>query len=104
MSSKTRTAQFIGAIVTDMARLIGSVVPVWLLALAGAVLVGVLLAPSLTWLPIVLAVCVLLTFAIQLGLQRKEGLVTRIIVSIGGALVIVGFATAVLALSGAPLS
>ena len=82
-----------------MARLIASVVPVWVLAVAGAVAVAVLAAPALTWLPIVLAVCVLLTFAVQLAVARKEGLVTRMIASIGGALVVVVVATAVLAIA-----
>jgi hypothetical protein len=40
----------------------------------------------------------LLTFAIQLILSRKEQLVTRMIFSIGGALVIMAVATAVFAL------
>ena len=78
----------------------------WGIALAGAIMVGVL-APresgtvtALTWLPLVLAGCVLLTFAIQLALQRKEGLVTRMMASLGGALVILAVATAVLALAG----
>ncbi len=82
-----------------MARLIASVVPVWVLALGGAIVVAVLAAPSLTWLPIVLAVCVLVTFAVQLAVARKEGLVTRMIASIGGAVVIAGLATAILAVA-----
>ena len=82
-----------------MVRLIASVVPVWVLALAGTIVVAVLSAPSLTWLPIVLAVCVLATFGVQLAVARKEGLVTRMIASIGGAVVIVGLATAVLAVA-----
>ena len=83
-----------------MAWQIGSVVPVWVVALAGAIAVGVA-APgnSLRWLPIVMAVCVLVTIAIQLGVQRKEGFVTRMIASFAGALVITGLATAVLALT-----
>ncbi len=87
-----------------MAWSLRSVVPVWVVALAGAIVVG-LLAPagtrtvqSLTWLPIVLAGSVLLTFAIQLALQRKEGLVTRMMASLGGALVICAVATGILAL------
>jgi len=89
-----------------MAWQLRSVVPVWVIALAGAVVVGVLApsssttSPALTWLPIVLAGCVLLTFAIQLALQRKEGLVTRLMASLGGALVILAVATAVLSLAG----
>jgi len=36
---------------------------------------------------------VLLTFAIQLSLARKEGLVERIIASLGGAVAILALAT-----------
>lgn len=84
-----------------MAWQIGSVVPVWALALAGAILVAVV-SPgrSFEWLPIVMAVCVLVTIAIQLGVQRKEGFVTRMIASFAGALVITGVATAALAAAG----
>jgi hypothetical protein len=88
-----------------MAWQLRSVVPVWLIALAGAIVVGVLTptdrgtGTALTWLPIVLAGCVLITFAIQLALQRKDGLVTRLMASLGGALIILAVATAVLALA-----
>jgi hypothetical protein len=76
-----------------------SVIPVWVVALAGAVAVGVFAASaSLTWLPIVLAGSVLVTMAIQLALQRKEGLVTRMMASLGGALVICALASGILAL------
>jgi len=82
-----------------MAWSLRSVIPVWLVALAGAVVVGVFAASaSLTWLPIVLAGSVLVTMAIQLALQRKEGLVTRMMASLGGALVICALASGILAL------
>lgn len=87
-----------------MAWSLRSVVPVWVVALAGALVVGAV-APrgsgasaALTWLPIVLAGSVLLTMAIQLALQRKEGLVTRMAASLGGALVICAVATGILVL------
>ena len=87
-----------------MAWSLRSVVPVWVVALVGVIAVGVF-APhesgagaSLTWLPIVLAGSVLVTMAIQLALQRKEGLVTRMMASLGGALVICAVATGILAL------
>ena len=51
---------------------------------------------DLTWLPLALAAVLLLTFVIQLGLSRKEELVTRMIYSIGGAVVILGVGTLVL--------
>ena len=76
-----------------------TILPVWLLTLAAAIAVGVLAgAAYLTWLPVVLAGVLLVTFTIQLTLQRKEETVTRMIFSIGGALVILLGATAVLAL------
>lgn len=73
--------------------------PVWLATLAAAILVGITAGDAfLTWLPVVLAGTLLLTFAIQLILSRKEELVTRMIFSIGGSLVILVIATVVLAL------
>ena len=73
--------------------------PVWLATLAAAIVVGITAGDAyLTWLPVVLAGALLLTFAIQLVLSRKEQLVTRMIFSIGGALVILVVATVVLAL------
>jgi drug/metabolite transporter superfamily protein YnfA len=72
---------------------------VWIAALVGAVLVGVFAGDRfLTWIPVVAAAALLLTFVIQLSLQRKEGLVTRISASFGGVLVILGVATVVLIL------
>lgn len=83
-----------------MAWQLRSVIPVWVLALAGAIVGAALAASSfLTWLPIVLASCVLVTFAIQLALQRKDGLVTRMMASLGGALIILAVATAALAIA-----
>jgi hypothetical protein len=73
--------------------------PVWLLALVGSVLVG-LLSPHdqyFTWLPIVFAAVTIITFCIQLFVRTKTGLVTRMMASLGGAVIILGIATAVLA-------
>lgn len=82
-----------------MAWSLRSVVPVWVVALLGAIVVGVFAASeSLIWLPIVLAGSVLVTMGIQLVLQRKEGLVTRMMASLGGALLICAVATGILAL------
>jgi len=82
-----------------MAWSLRSVIPVWVVALLGVVAVAVFAASrSLTWIPIVLAASVLLTMAIQLALQRKEGLVTRMMASLGGALVICAVATGILVL------
>ena len=71
----------------------------WLAALVAAVLVGVFAGDAfLTWIPVVAAGLVLLTFVVQLSLQRKEGLVNRIIASIGGSIAVLAVATVVLIL------
>lgn len=77
---------------------LASIIPIWLLVLAAALVVAVV-TPGFeffTWLAIVLAAAVLLTFAVQLGLQRKEGFNGRLALSTGGALVIVTVAAAIL--------
>lgn len=77
-----------------------SVAPVWLVAVVGAVLVG-LVAPQqdyFTWLGVVLAAVVILTFAIQLSTQKIEGFVGRGMASIGVSVVILAIASGVLAL------
>ena len=82
---------------------LSSIVPVWLVAIVGAVLVGLIASPSgiYRWLSIVLTVVVLLTFIIQLALPSKEGLVLRMAASIGGAVVLLSVATGILVLAGA---
>lgn len=80
-----------------MSRLNRSVIPVWAAAIVGAVLVGVFAGSGfLTWIPVVLGALILLTAAIQLALQRKEGFVTRMVASLVGALVVLVVASAVL--------
>lgn len=75
-----------------------SVTAVWIATAVGALAV-VLVTPTAqqyTWLPLVLALAVILTFVLQLSLQNKVGLVSRITLSLGGALVILMIATLVL--------
>ena len=81
---------------------ISSVVPVWVLSLASAIVIAVLLPPHqyLTWVAVVLAGAVILTFLIQLGLRRKEGFVVRAMASMGGSAVILAVASGVVALLG----
>ena len=78
---------------------LASILPVWVLALGGAIVVGVATSDDgyLVWLPILLAALVILTFFIQLGIQRKDGFVIRAMTSITGATLIVGVATAIIA-------
>ncbi|HWH25207.1 MAG TPA: hypothetical protein VNT53_00995 [Pseudolysinimonas sp.] len=76
-----------------------TIVPVWLATLVGVFLVAFIAGSAyLTWLPVGLAGAFLLTSVIQLALHRKEGLVSRMVASTVGALVILGIATAALAL------
>ena len=76
---------------------LASIVPVWVLSLVAAVLVAVLVTTDAsTWLAIALAASVIIAFAIQLGIQKKEGFVLRIMASVTGAVIVLGVATAVL--------
>ena len=81
---------------------ISSVLPVWVLSLVGAVLIAVLLPREqyLTWVAIVLAGAVILTFLIQLGLRRTDGFVVRAMASIGISALILAIASGVVALLG----
>ena len=77
---------------------LASIVPVWILVLAATVIVAIA-TPGFeffTWLPIVLAASIVLTFCVQLGIRRKEGFNGRIILSASGALVIVTVAALIL--------
>ena len=69
----------------------------WAVALLGAILVGVL-QPSdgIVWFPIVLGVCTLTAFAIQLGGPTVPGLVDRLAAAVLGSVLILAAATAIL--------
>lgn len=74
-----------------------SVIPVWAAAVVGAVLVGAFAGERLlVWIPVVMGALVLLTAAIQLSTQRKEGFVSRMIASLAGGFVILVVASLVL--------
>ena len=79
---------------------IWSVVPVWLAAAAAAVIIGLTTAPDahVTWLGVALAAAVIVTFFIQLAIQRKEGFVVRAMASVTGAIVVLAIASGVFAL------
>ena len=79
---------------------IWSVVPVWLAAAAAAVIIGLTSAPEahVTWLGVALAAAVIVTFFIQLAIQRKEGFVVRAMASVTGAIVVLAIASGVFAL------
>lgn len=77
-----------------------TVIPVWAAAVVAAVLIGVVAPPSayLDWLLIAMAGLVVLTFVLQLALFEKDGLVDRMMVSLGGSILILAAATLVLSL------
>lgn len=85
-----------------MTRQLFTVAPVWLLVLAGAVVVAIVLPPEqyLTWIGVVLAGAVIATFGIQLAFGRVEGFVTRTMASIGVSVVILAIAAGIVALVG----
>ncbi|KTR20409.1 hypothetical protein NS330_06350 [Curtobacterium citreum] len=67
-----------------------SVLPVWLLAVVGAVLVLTLTRKdSFAWLLLVFVLCVLVSFVLQLITATKDGLVERISIASSGAFVVV---------------
>lgn len=72
----------------------------WLLSLIGAIVIGAVSSPDMrvTWLAITLAGAVVLTFIIQLAIQRKEGFVARATASMVGSLAVVAAATAIFAI------
>jgi hypothetical protein len=77
---------------------LASILPVWVVAIVGAILVGTLAQPAgyFRWLSIVFALAILLTFALQLALSQKEGLVVRMTVSVGGSAILLAVATVIL--------
>ncbi|WP_116056265.1 hypothetical protein [Clavibacter sp. 199] len=77
-----------------------SLVPVWLAAVVGAVVVCLAVGPddAPRWFPLVLATCVVATFVIQLALPRKTGFVDRAVGSVVGAVLVLAAATAVVML------
>ncbi len=74
-----------------------SVLPVWAVALLGAILVLLFAhARPFAWMLLVMVASVLLSFALQLATQTKDGLVVRISASAAGAFVIILVGTAIL--------
>ena len=70
----------------------------WILVLAATLTVAIV-TPGFeffTWLPIVLAASIVLTFCIQLALRRKEGFNGRLNLSAGGSFLIIAVAALIL--------
>lgn len=79
-----------------------SVVVVWLVALAGVLAIPLLASPDrhVTWGSVLMLVLVCMACIIQLGMQRSEGFVQRMSLSLAGAFVIVAGGTLVYVLMG----
>lgn len=75
---------------------------VWVLALAGVVVVGFTAAPGhgIAWIGLTAAVCTIVTLAIQIATRQKEGYVDRITASIVGTVVTLALASGIFALAG----
>jgi uncharacterized protein YacL len=80
---------------------LASILPVWALAIIGSVVIGLFALPGqyFTWVPIVFAAAILAAFTVQLAIRRKEGFVTRVMVSTGGALVVLSVSTGIFAVA-----
>lgn len=78
-----------------MAKQLRTVYPVWVLALIGAITIGLFESRDdyLQSLPIIMAVAILVTFCVQLVVAQKEGFVDRVMASIGGSIVILAAAS-----------
>jgi ABC-type molybdate transport system substrate-binding protein len=76
----------------------GSVVAVWLIAAICACAVGVFSerAQYSDWLSISLAGSIFAAMCLQLATQEKRGFVNRLAGSVGGAVIVLGIAAAVL--------
>ena len=74
--------------------------PVWGATIVAAVIIGLASPPDpyFIWLPVALGAAVVVTFAVQLSTLTKDGFVDRVMASVGGAVLILGIATGVLAL------
>jgi len=79
-----------------------SVGMVWLVAAVCAVLTGLLVAPEnrFVWTSLSLAGCTILTLAAQLSTGQKEGYVSRVTLSLVGAVLVLAVATGIFALLG----
>ncbi|AMB59309.1 hypothetical protein [Microterricola viridarii] len=78
-----------------------SIAPIWVLALAGAILTGIIARPedALGGISLTLAVSTICALAVQLATGRKEDFVSRVTASLVGSAVILAVATVIFALA-----
>lgn len=77
------------------------VVSVWVVAILAAIAIGVFAEPDtrFAWLGVALAGSVLLTFAIQLAGGVTAGYLTRVSISVSGAVVVLVLCSIVIAIA-----
>jgi|SRR5690606_38523475 len=77
------------------------VIAVWVVSLVAAIALGIALPGQdrLTWLVISFGAVILLSFAVQLGYGRAQGIIVRVAASCVGALVVMGLVSAAFGLS-----
>ncbi|MDE0547142.1 hypothetical protein [Microbacterium sp. C7(2022)] len=73
-------------------RSMGTVVAVWVVAAIGGIAIGVFVPPAwrAEWLVVSVGACLLLAFAIQLGVAQARGFIARVAMSVLGAAVVLG--------------
>ncbi|WP_448390358.1 hypothetical protein [Microbacterium aurum] len=71
---------------------LSGIIAVWVAAAVISVVIGIV-APEdwrAAWMPVGLAGCLILAFAVQLGVGHAEGFLRRVAASVLGALVVMG--------------
>lgn len=69
----------------------------WLLAAVGAVAVALIVPDHpIVWLPVLLGICTIVAFGIQLAGPTEPGLVDRLFLAVSGAVLVLAAATLVL--------
>lgn len=69
-----------------------SVFALWALAAVVAIAIGAIAPPDwrAAWMPVGMAGCIIVAFAVQLALGRPHGFIERVAASVLGALVVMG--------------
>lgn len=79
-----------------------SITPVWLIAIAGAIVIG--LSPFrggwTLWIPVACGLCVIIALALQVATKQPEGFILRASVAVCGVVAIFAIASLVLLLMG----
>ena len=73
-------------------RTIGGVIAVWVVAAIVGIAVGVFIGPEsrVVWLIVALALCLVLSFGVQLSYGRSQGFTERVAASVLGSLLVLG--------------